>query len=59
MVKVVEELVQLVPDLEPRLFGNQLVVGLEEGRAQPEHPPDAKVVLVVPVEGARIKNDCE
>ena len=57
VVEVVEQLVQLVPLLEPSLPGQHGVVGSEEGRAQAaEHGSDGQLELGVTEERARVEH---
>lgn len=58
MVQIVEELIQLIPRLEPRGLGDLVVVPRVERVAEPsEHPGDAQLVLSVAIEGGGVEND--
>ena len=58
MVQVVEELIQLMPLFEARLFWNDFVVrGIKAGVEATEHAGNSQIVFVMAVERRSIKND--
>lgn len=58
MVQVVEQLVQLMSLVEPRGFGDLLVVGVVEVFPEAaEHPADPQVELGMAVKRGRVEDD--
>jgi hypothetical protein len=59
MIKIVEELIELVPLFESWLLGDDLVVcRIKAGSEPAKHSGDTQVVLVVAVEGSGIEHNC-
>ena len=58
MVQVVEELIQLMPLFEARLFWNDFVVRrIKAGVEAAEHAGNRQIVFVMTVKRSGIKND--